>query len=251
MSNGVMAPPSEAEGTAKTLAKEARFGAAFFRKYYLRLLLLFIAVLLPLWGFAEISDELRENEPFPFDDPILLFAHEMAREGFDKAFLLFSKLGYQWGVVPFDILFILGLALRRHAREALFAAIALGGSALLNLSTKQHFARDRPSLWDSIAPETTYSFPSGHAMGSMTLAWVCLLLAWRTPWRWSVTLIAFTFTGFVGLSRVYLGVHYPSDILAGWAAASVWAGCSFFLVFQHHHHPWQQRSIPAPESVAR
>lgn len=242
--------PGKAERTAKTLAKEARFGAAFFRKYRLRLVLLFVAVLLPLWGFAEIADEVREAEPFPFDDPVLLFAHEMAWEGFDEAFVLFSELGYQWGVVPFDIALVLVLALRRHAREALFAAIALGGSALLNVATKQLFARDRPSLWESIAPETTYSFPSGHAMGSMTLAWVCLLLAWRTPWRWPVIIVAFAFTALVGLSRVYLGVHYPTDILAGWAAASVWAGCSFFVVFQHHRHPWQQRSIPSPASVA-
>lgn len=243
--------PGKAEQTAKTLAKEARFGAAFFRKYRLRLLLLFVAVLLPLWGFAEIADEVREAEPFPFDDPILLIAHEMAWEGFDEAFVLFSELGYQWGVVPFDIALVLVLALRRHAREALFAVIALGGSALLNLATKQLFARDRPSLWESIAPEITYSFPSGHAMGSMTLAWVCLLLVWRTPWRWPVVIVAFAFTVLVGLSRVYLGVHYPTDILAGWAAASVWAGCSFFLVFQHHRHPWQQRSIPTPASVGR
>ncbi|QNP42046.1 phosphatase PAP2 family protein [Lysobacter solisilvae (ex Woo and Kim 2020)] len=231
--------------------QEARFGAAFFRRYRLRLLLLFIAVLLPLWGFAEIADEVREAEAFPFDAPILLIAHRMAREGFDQVFLLFSQLGYQWGVVPFDILLVLVLAIRRHAREALFTGVALGGSALLNLAAKQLFARDRPSLWESIAPETTYSFPSGHAMGSMTLAWVCALLAWRTPWRWPVAFAAFAFTALVGLSRVYLGVHYPSDILAGWAAASVWAGCSFFLVFQHQRRPWQQQDVPTAESVVR
>ena len=146
--------------------------------------------------------------------------------GFDRTFLLFSKLGYQWGVVPFDVALVAVLALRRHAREGLFAALALGGSALLNLATKQVFARERPSLWESIAPETTFSFPSGHAMGSMTLAWVCLLLAWRTRWRLPVLVAVLLFTTVVGLSRVYHGVHYPSDILAGWTAASVWAvGC--------------------------
>lgn len=82
-------------------------------------------------------------------------------------------------------------------------------------------------------------------MGSMTLAWVCLLLAWRTPWRWPVVIVAALFTTLVGLSRIYLGVHYPSDILAGWTAASVWAVCCFFAVFQHHRHPWQRRGIPA------
>lgn len=233
-----MAPPARPEPVAKTIAKEARFGAAFLRKYGLRLVLLFIGILLPLWGFAELVDELREGEPFVFDEPVLLFAHDMARAGFDRTFLLFSKLGYQWGVVPFDVALVAVLALRRHAREGLFAGLALGGSALLNLATKQVFARERPSLWESIAPETTFSFPSGHAMGSMTLAWVCLLLAWRTPWRWPVMIAALLFTTLVGLSRVYLGVHYPSDILAGWTAASVWTVGCFFLVFRHDRHPW-------------
>lgn len=240
-----MASPAAPEPTRQVLAEEARFGAAFLRRYGLRLLLLFIGVLLPLWGFAELVDEVREGEPFVFDEPTLRFAHDMAAAGFDRFFLLFSALGYQWGVVPFDIALVVALALKRRAREGLFAGLALGGSALLNLATKQIFARERPALWDSIAPEDTFSFPSGHAMGSMTLAWVALLLAWRTPWRWSVVIAAAAFTALVGLSRVYLGVHYPSDILAGWTAASVWAVCCFLVVFQHHRHPWETRRIPS------
>lgn len=240
-----MAPPVRPEPAAELIAREARFGAAFLRKYGLRLLLLFVGVLLPLWGFAELADEIREGEPFVFDAPILLFAHGLANAGFDRAFLLFSVLGYEWGVVPVDIALVLVLGWRRHVREALFAGLALGGSALLNLTTKQLFARERPSLWESIAPEATFSFPSGHAMGSMTLAWVGLLLAWRTPWRWPVAIGLLGFTVLVGLSRVYLGVHYPSDILAGWTAASVWTVCCFFTVFQHHRHPWQSRAVPA------
>lgn len=233
-----------AEPLAKTLEKEARFGAAFLRRYGWRLLLLFAGLVLPLWGFAELVDELRDREPFEFDEPILHFVHGLANDGFDQAFLLFSALGYHWGVVPFDIALIVTLALKRHAREGLFAALAIGGSALLNMAAKQSFARARPSLWESIAPETTFSFPSGHAMGSMTLAWVCMLLAWRTRWRWPVTVMAVLFTVLVGLSRIYLGVHFPSDILAGWAAASVWTAACFFMVFAHHRHPWEQRGVP-------
>jgi membrane-associated phospholipid phosphatase len=236
--------PRGPEPAAETLRQEARFGAAFLRRFGLRLLLLFAGLLLPLWVLAELMDEVREADPFPFDEPILLFARALAREGFDETFLLFSRLGYQWGVVPFDVLLVVVLALARRAREALFAGLALGGSALLNLGTKQLFARQRPALWDSIAPEHTFSFPSGHAMGSMTLAWVLLLLSWRTRWRWPVAVLVIGFTAMVGLSRIYLGVHYPSDILAGWTAACVWTVACFFLVFRHHRHPWQSREIP-------
>jgi undecaprenyl-diphosphatase len=238
-------PTTATEPVAVTLEREARFGVAFLRKYGLRLLLLLAGLVLPLWGFAELADELREGEPFAFDEPILRFARGLANSGFDRMFLLFSAVGYRWGVVPFDIVLVLVLAVKRHAREGLFAGLALAGSAVLNIATKHAFARTRPSLWESIAPETTFSFPSGHAMGSMTLAWVCLLLAWRTRWRWPVTIVAVLFTVMVGLSRIYLGVHYPSDILAGWTAASVWAASCFLLVFRHDRHPWQGRGIPS------
>lgn len=187
-----------------------------------RLLLLFLVVLPAAWLFLELADEVHEGEPLPFDVPILLFAQGMAGEGLDQVFLFFSAIGYQYGVVPFDIALVAALAWWRRWREALFATVGLGGSALLNIGGKQAFARDRPSLWESIAPESTYSFPSGHAMGSMTLAMVVILLAWPTRLRWWVVASMAVFVPMVGLSRVYLGVHYPSDILAGWAVALIW-----------------------------
>lgn len=230
--------PREPAEAARVVRDDARFGLAFLRRHWRRLILLFAGVLLPLWAFGELADDVREAEAFPFDEPILRFAHAMARDGFDRVFLLFSKLGYEWGVVPFDLALVAGLALKRWMREGVFAGIALGGSALLNLGAKQLFARERPSLWEAIAPETTFSFPSGHAMGSMTLAMVLVLLAWRTRWRWWVALPMLGFVLMVGLSRVYLGVHYPSDILAGWAAACAWAVAAWLLVFLDTR-PWR------------
>ncbi len=207
------------------------------RRHGWKLVLLFIGVLLPMWAFMELADEVHEAEAIPFDEPILLFAHAMAGEGFDRVFLFFSQIGYARGVAPVDIgVVLVALALRRW-REGLFAAVATGGSGLLNIATKQLFARERPSLWESIAPETSYSFPSGHAMGSMTLALVLVLLAWPTRARWWVVAAMTVFVPMVGLSRVYLGVHYPSDILAGWAAASIWVVGAWLLVMRDGARP--------------
>lgn len=228
----------------RELLREARFGARFLAKYRRRLLLLFAGLLLPLWAFAELAEEVHEGEGFAFDLPLLRFARAVGNGGLDRFQLLVSDLGYAWFVVPFDVVLVLALAWRRRVREGLFAALALGGSGLLNMAAKRSFARGRPDLWASLAPEHTYSFPSGHAMGSMTLAWVVVLLAWHTRWRWPVLLVAGPFALLVGLSRVYLGVHFPSDILAGWTAASVWAVASFLMVFHHHRHPWQRRGVP-------
>lgn len=210
---------------------DLRFGFAFLRARWRRLLLAFAGVLLPLWGFGELAEELHEGEAFPFDAPLLLLARDLASHAGDRLFVAMSALGYQWGVVPVDIVLVGWLGLSRRKREGLFAGLALGGSALLNLAAKQVFARDRPSLWESIAPETSYSFPSGHAMGSMTLACVLVLLAWHTRWRIPVLALSASFVVLVGASRVYLGVHYPSDIIAGWAAASGWAVACYLLVF--------------------
>lgn len=229
--------PVAAAGTA--LWQGARFAFGLLRRRGWRLVLLFIGLLLPLWGFSELADEIHDQEAIEFDEPILHLAGSLASDVLDPIVLFITRLGYAHGVIPFDIALVLALVLRRWFREATFAAMALGGSGLLNTAAKHLFARERPTLWESIAPELTYSFPSGHAMGSATLACVLVLLAWRTRWRWPVLLTMLAFTVAVGFSRVYLGVHYPSDILAGWAAASAWTAAVYLVVFRARRRPWR------------
>ena len=206
---------------------------AIARRHGWRLVLLFAGMLLPMWAFVELADEVHEGEQIAFDLPMLRFAEAIASERLDAFFLLVSEVGYGWGVVPGDVLLVVVLLVRRRWREAAFAAIATGGSGLLNVVTKQLFARPRPDLWESISPHSTYSFPSGHAMGSMTLAIVLVLLAWPTRARWWVVAAMAVFVPLVGLSRVYLGVHYPSDILAGWAAAAIWVVGVYLVVYRN------------------
>ena len=234
-----MDPPARQRGPAATLLAEARFGGAFLRRHGGMLLLLFVGLLLPFWGFAELADEVREGEAFAFDEPLLLAAQTLAHEGLDRLFVFFSAVGYTRGVVPVDLVLVGALALRRRLHEGLFAGVAIFGSALLNIAAKHVFARTRPMLWESIAPETSYSFPSGHAMGSMTLALVLVLLAWPTRWRMPMLAVTLVFVPMIGLSRVYLGVHYPSDILAGWSAASIWTVAVYLLVFRGQQRPWR------------
>lgn len=170
-----------------------------------RFVLLFAGVLLPLAGFVALADEVHEFESFHFDAPLLWKMHGLHSPGLDQFFTLLSKLGYEWFLIPADVLIVVALLWRKRWREASFVAISFVGSALLNLGSKQFFQRDRPSLWESIAPESTFSFPSGHAMGSMTLAVTVALLAWNTRWRWPVLVLAPGFSVLVSVSRVYLG----------------------------------------------
>jgi undecaprenyl-diphosphatase len=175
---------------------------------------------------------MHEKEVFPFDAPALNRLHALATPTLDRFFVLMTQLGYLWGVVPLDLILLLSLALRRRFREGLFFFIAITGSAILDIVAKNYFARTRPDLWLSLTPETTYSFPSGHAMGSATLGVALIILCWPTRWRWPITVASLVFVLLVGVSRVYLGVHYPSDILAGWSAAVAWVCGTYILVYR-------------------
>lgn len=233
----------EAHGAADAVADEIGFARRLLRRIGRRLIVAFVCIALPLWLFGELAEDVLEREPFGFDAPLLAFAHAASAPGADAVFLVLSALGFAWGVVPADIALVLGLSLRRRFREATFAALALGGSALLNLAAKHSFRRDRPEVWHSIAPETTYSFPSAHAMGSATLACILVALAWRTRLRSLSLALGIPFVAGVGLSRVYLGVHYPSDIVAGWTAAVAWTLAVYFAVYRGGRRPWGRQHI--------
>jgi undecaprenyl-diphosphatase len=224
---------------AERLVQGGRFIASLLREHGGRLVLLFLCLLAPLWLFVELADEVHELEVFYFDDPLLWRAHALAGPALDRFFVFISAIGYQWGVVPVDIALTAGLLVVRRWREATFAGVSFAGSALLNVATKQFFQRDRPTLWESIAPEHTFSFPSGHAMGSATLAMVVLLLCWHTRFRWPVAALAALFALTVGASRIYLGVHYPSDILGGWAAGIAWVSGVYLVLYRIRERPWQ------------
>lgn len=219
-----------ATAAAGTVASEVRYGARFLHGHGWRVLLVFLGLLTPLLIFAGMVGELQDRETFFFDQPIMLALHQMASPGVDAFFVLISKLGYQWGVIPVDVLVLGWLIVRRRHRDGLFFGLAVVGSLLLNLMAKNQFGRIRPDLWVTLAPETTYSFPSGHAMGSVTLGVAMILLFWSSRLRWWVFAAAGTFVLLVGLSRIYLGVHYPSDILAGWMAGTAWVIAMYQLV---------------------
>jgi membrane-associated phospholipid phosphatase len=229
MNESVPAYPKKAVGV---VGNQLGYALRVLRRHGWRLLLWFICLLLPLWVFASLVGEMHEKEVFPFDAPALNMLHALATPTLDRFFVLMTRLGYLWGVVPLDLIVLLSLALRRKFRESLFFFIAITGSAVLDIVAKAYFARVRPDLWLSLTPETTYSFPSGHAMGSATLGVALIILCWPTRWRWPMTAASLVFVLLVGVSRVYLGVHYPSDILAGWSAAVAWVCGTYILVYR-------------------
>jgi undecaprenyl-diphosphatase len=145
------------------------------------------------------------------------------------------------------------LLARKERASAIFVVVTAGTGALLNLGLKMIFERTRPDLATALVAARWYSFPSGHAMDSFITFGALAYLALRQPWRWAAKsaglAIALTTVVLVGLSRVYLGVHWASDIVGGWSAGTVWLA-SAIVAFEMLLRLRQRRRGAAPTSPA-
>lgn len=131
---------------------------------------------------------------------------------------------------------VLLVAVRRRLEALLLTGSMLGEGAWDDI-LKYSFRRPRPLLWQHVNPHS-WSFPSGHAFATLCLIVLLLALVWRhlAGWlRWIVLILALLLAFGIGMSRVYLGVHYPSDVAGGWLAALAWLGAVAV---------WAQRTLP-------
>lgn len=155
----------------------------------------------------------------PFDDPLLLALHRHATPALDGLAIFFTIVGNTGPMITAGVLTTAALARAGRRRDAWLFAAGLGGSMLLTQFIKYLVQRPRPALWVSIRPEHTFSFPSGHAMDTAALAAALFFVLPRHRRRWA---LAPLFSLAVGWARMYLGVHNPSDVLAGWSSAVGW-----------------------------
>lgn len=187
-----------------------------------RILLAFLVLILPVFAFVGLADEVREGEPLPFDNSTLQAINALSSPQLDTVAVVSTQLGGTIGVIVLTVGIGLLLWGRRLRQMAALLVVGVSGSMVLNLLLKAFFQRDRPQLWERLVTENSYSFPSGHAMASSALALSMVVVFWPTRWRWLVVIGAAAYMITIGLSRLYLGVHYPSDVLAGWAVSAAW-----------------------------
>lgn len=186
------------------------------------------------WGFIELADEVREGETHAVDEAILL----AMRNPDDRS----DPIGPGWveeigrdmtalggmAVLTLIALVVAGhLLMRRKYRATLFLAVSVGGGMLLSTLLKLGFDRPRPDLVPHESIVYTASFPSGHSMMAavvyLTLGALLARLESSPTEKIYVLCVALFLSVGVGISRVYLGVHWPTDVLAGWAAGATWA----------------------------
>jgi membrane-associated phospholipid phosphatase len=215
-------------------------------KHFLRLhpalLAYWVTLLAALYAFAELASEVYEKEGFPFDAPILTWLNAIATPFLTSLALALSFIGSVYVLTPLFVL-ILVLLWRVSKRSVIFFTLGFVGAVALNYSAKAFFGRLRPDLFPQVTSETSFSFPSGHAMGStaffLSLYFVVRQLAPR--WQWLAGLVGFLLALGISLSRPYLQVHYPSDILAGWSLSSLWVlGMNLWYV-QHYRRKEHSR----------
>lgn len=196
------------------------------------LLLAGIAVVLAVCGVVELTDDVLEGDTQALDETIMQWLRHSDGTPIGPAWLptvaqdLTALGGYS--VLTLIGVIVLGLCLlsRRYDMLAMLAFSGIGAT-VINFSLKALFARPRPSIVDPLVDVHTFSYPSGHALMSfaiyLSFAAVTAELAAGYRTRAYLVCAGLFIAGIVGLTRIYLGVHYPSDVLAGWAIGGAWA----------------------------
>ncbi|OLP17063.1 hypothetical protein BST81_17030 [Leptolyngbya sp. 'hensonii'] len=216
------------------LAAFLDFLAKVLQARWRSLLVLLFGVGFPVLVFEQLAVAVWQYQGgFPWDGPLLLALHSTTQSQLDTLALILTRLGSVWTLWPLALgLALLLLGLRRW-RSLAYLLVALSGNMAINRIGKAFWHRVRPHLWESMTPETDYAFPSGHAMTSMAIVAILAVLLWPSRWRWPILLIGTVYVITIGWTRLYLGVHFPSDILAGWMAALAWSIGTSLMIRPH------------------
>lgn len=177
-----------------------------------------------LLGFSLLAYLVAQQTTLAFDAAVLRSINSTSSAWQDTMWQVITDCGGAIAVTFVTILASVALVYRRSIRGALQFAMSVGGAMALSASLKLIFMRERPELWQQLIAESTYSFPSGHAIGSSAIALGVIVLLWHTKWRLWAVLGGLLYIGLIGYSRMYLGVHYPTDIMAGWLISAAWVG---------------------------
>lgn len=189
---------------------------------------------LGLWGFGDLSEDVLTGDPIvAFDGRVAdwLHAHEVGPVTVVMRGI--TLLGSALVVIPLAAAGVAGLLSRRRWAEAGLVLMATVGAELLTTGLKLGFERQRPFFPDPLATEATFSYPSGHATVSLAFYGALAVLVVRAYPARRVLVLAGTgaLVVMIGFSRLYLGVHFVSDVLAGFSAGLVWLTLCVLAVF--------------------
>ena len=200
------------------------------------LLLGIIASVASLIFFAWLTDEVLDGETRQFDEVTRAAVQRIASPTMTSVMRGISFVGSTQFLTVATIAMFWWLMSRKWKREAWLLGITMIGAAILNITLKLTFRRPRPvPFFDLTAPES-FSFPSGHSLASFCFFGALTIVLTARVQEWRLNLVTWTLSAvivlWIGLSRIYLGVHYTTDVLAGFAAALIWIAMIRFTEMQ-------------------
>ncbi len=181
-----------------------------------------------IWAFAGITEEVIEGDTRRFDRAVLLWIHTHFPGWLEGPMVAITALGYYRVVLPLLAIFVVVFYLKGWRLSAVLLTVSTAGGMFLTTVLKAVFQRSRPELFQTGYEAGFYSFPSGHATVAVGFyGMLALILAYqaRGALRWIIGAAGVVLVILIGFSRLYLGVHYPTDVLAGYLSAPLWVVC--------------------------
>lgn len=171
-----------------------------------------------------------------FDDAFIWLVRYYANPALDQAMLIITDIGFGTGYIVIIGFTLIILAYKRRWSQISALAICLAGGGLLSFLLKNTFQRLRPDSF-FLVKETSFSFPSGHALAAMCFYGMLAFFIMRETSSWPLRLLIVTLTLIlslaIGISRIYLGVHYPTDVVAGYAVGFMWLTFCISLLLRY------------------
>lgn len=187
-------------------------------------LALLILVNVCIVAFVVLALAARAGVLSRIDYEILTSVRTLASPLLDQIVPVVTSLGDVVFVAAITVLIAVALGMKGQWRKVVLLLSGVGGAAVINIVLKHIADRTRPDLWQHLVTETSHSFPSGHATASMALALCIVALAWNTKWRLAAIVLAIVYVIIIAMTRLYAGVHYPTDIVGGWLVTAAWVG---------------------------
>lgn len=202
-------------------------------KLSLSLLVALIAAISVLVFFGWLTDEVLEGDTRAFDEATRAAVHQLASPTLTTIMRGISFFGSTRFLFTTTTVVVLCFIFKRWKREAILLAVTMIGASLLNITLKLAFKRVRPEPFFNLATPKSWSFPSGHSLASFcffgALAAIANARIKSRRLRIAILITGAVIIFLIGLSRIYLGVHHATDVIAGFTAALIWIGAVKFV----------------------
>ena len=205
-----------------------------YKKMFVRWLLGLLAVLALVIVFTDLVEDVWFREGFTWDKPIILAIHQLSNPNLDAIMRVVTQIG-EAGAIAVVILAATWFAWKHRFVDAFAIIVSFGGAEVLNTILKLLLTRPRPALFPPLVVESGFSFPSGHVTASIAVFGFLSVLMWRGR-RYGWSLFLGVLIPIVAISRIYLGVHYPSDTLGSLTFATLWLIVVFSVRDRYLHY---------------